>query len=87
MTVHWNSRRGFRGGLNTASSAAERIEAEEEKQHMPALLWAMRKTPEIRPAAVHRGRRLLADPDYPSKAVLRKVADVLAANLTKAERE
>lgn len=30
--------------------------------------------PEIRPEVVERGKALLADPDYPSKAVVEKIA-------------
>ena len=37
-------------------------------------------TPDVRAEEVARGKALVADPNYPSKEQLRKVASVLAAN-------
>jgi len=79
MTVHWNSRRGFSGGLNTASSPEEQAGTRESETALLAeLRLAMRKTPETRDAFVERGRKLLADPNYPSRTVLKRVAKLLA---------
>ena len=76
MTVHWNSRRGFADGPNTASSGGAQGADEGARVNLPELLWAMRKTPEVRTTYVNRGKRLLADPGYPPPEVLRAVADL-----------
>ena len=79
MTVHWNSRRGFTDGLNTASSAAKAAPAPKvDAAALAEFRLAMRKAPNARAALVNRGRKLLADPKYPSREVLRKVATLLA---------
>ena len=84
MTVHWNSRRGFSGGLNTASSAEEKaLGLEHEPPSLVNFLLAMRKVPASRAAAVARGKKLLADAKYPSREVLRKVARLLVRHMDK----
>ena len=77
MTVHWNSRKGFMNGPNTASSAAEPA-ADDNAAFLAELRLALRKFPELRTAQVNRARKLLADPKYPSREVLKKVAGLLA---------
>ena len=67
------------GGLNTASSADEQSpEPKHPSAAIGKLLLAMRKVPDARPAHVVRGKRLLMDPKYPSRDVLKRVARVLA---------
>ena len=39
----------------------------------------LNSTPEVRSSEVARGRALIADPNYPSRAQLRKIARVLLA--------
>lgn len=39
----------------------------------------------VRPAKVARARKLLADPNYPSKQVMQAVAEVLARKLGEGE--
>lgn len=79
MTVHWNSRRGFSGGLSTASSPEERAGTREiEAPSLAELRLALGKVPAVRGARLDRGRKLLADPNYPSHHVLKRVATVLA---------
>jgi hypothetical protein len=80
MTVHWNSRRGFADGSNTSSTGDTPGVDEEARVNMSELLWAMRKTPEVRTTYVNRGKRLLADPGYPPPEVLKAVANLLAGN-------
>lgn len=41
---------------------------------------ALADQPEVRPEVVARGRALAADPDYPSAAVLQKVAQLIVAS-------
>jgi hypothetical protein len=81
MTVHWNSRNGFGDGSNATSSTDDQAERQNQKATLTELLWAMRKVPEARASVVARGRRLLSDPGYPSREVLRRVARVLAKHL------
>ena len=38
---------------------------------------AMDQIPEIRPEVVERGRQLLADPNYPSPEITRKIASLI----------
>lgn len=40
---------------------------------------AMIKTPDVRAEKVSRGKALVADPNYPSKDQIKKIASVLAA--------
>ena len=54
---------GQRDRLSTA--AAEQLQT------------ALASQPEIRPEVVARGRALAADPDYPSAAVIRRVATLI----------
>ena len=69
--------RGVRGRARVA------IDPDDGLATLAELLWAMRKVPDARASAVTRGRRLLSDPDYPSRDVLRRVARVLAKHLKK----
>jgi hypothetical protein len=41
------------------------------------LMDALRNEPEVRPEVVERAKLLVADPDYPPKEVLKKVAEAL----------
>jgi hypothetical protein len=41
---------------------------------------ALADQPETRPEVVERGRALAADPDYPSAAILQKVAQMIVAS-------
>ena len=77
MTVHWNSRKGFVNGPNTASSAAEPA-ADGDAASLAELQVALRKSPAMRTAQLNRARKLLADPKYPSRELLKKVAILLA---------
>ena len=81
MTVHWNFRKGFGDGVKTTSTGDDPAERQSQKASVAELLWSMRKTPDVRSSVVTRGRRLLSDPDYPSRDVLRRVAGVLARHL------
>ena len=45
----------------------------------------MRRVPENRPDRVALARRLIADPNYPSRATLRRVAAVIARQLAEDE--
>ena len=84
MTVNWNSRKGFNGGPNTLSSGNEGAEGpEKEAALLASLQLAMRKVPDARAAEVARGKKLLADPKYPSREVLRRVAGLLARHWRK----
>ena len=47
-----------------------------------ALQGALQKSPATRPDAVARAKELLADPSYPSAAVIDQTADLLAKNLS-----
>jgi hypothetical protein len=87
MTVHWNSRRGFAAGANTTTSADARAAEEEARAYLAELLLTMRKTPELRAAHIHRAKKLLAEPGYPSQDVLKAVAEVLARKFTKRTSE
>lgn len=82
MTVHWNARKGFQAGANSASTAGTPAEEAADELRLAELLLAMRKVPDARASALARGRKLLADPDYPSSEVLRKVAEVLARRIS-----
>jgi hypothetical protein len=82
MTVHWNARKGFQTGPNSASTAGPSAGEEADELMMAQLLLAMRKVPEVRPAAVNRARKLLADPDYPPPQVIRQVAELLARHIS-----
>ena len=46
---------------------------------------ALRRVPENRPDRVALARRLIADPNYPSRATLRRVAAVIARQLAEDE--
>ena len=81
MTVHWNSCRGFSVELRTASSADEQVGPGQAAGPTDKWLSAMSKVPPTRAAAVQRAKRLLADPDYPSPEVMRKVAELLVRHL------
>jgi hypothetical protein len=78
MTMHWHSHKGFSDELRTASSAEELAATPEGKAALAELLLAMRKVPEVRVTSVNRAKKLMADPKYPSREVLRGVAEVLA---------
>ena len=41
----------------------------------------LQETPDVRPEVVARGKALLADPSYPSKETLQRVAELLARHL------
>jgi hypothetical protein len=82
MTVHWNARKGFQTGPNSASTAGPSAGEEADELMMAQLLLAMRKVPDLRPSAVSRARKLLADPNYPSPQVLKKVAELLARHMS-----
>lgn len=43
----------------------------------------LRAAPAARPEQIERARELLADPDYPSPEIMRRVAELLAAKLRK----
>lgn len=43
---------------------------------------ALAETPGVRAAAIARGKALIANPDYPSKAQIKKIANLLAENLS-----
>jgi hypothetical protein len=81
MTVHWNARKGFQTKPNSVSAPGNQSGDTGEDVNMAELLLAMRKVPDVRASAVIRARKLLADPDYPSKDVLKKVANLLADHL------
>jgi hypothetical protein len=86
MTVNWNSRKGFSGGPSTASSADEGAAGQGSDTALLAeLQLAMRKVPDTRATVVARGKKLLADPKYPSCEVLRQVARHLARNWDKSQ--
>lgn len=52
-------------------------------ERKPDLSMALSEVPDVRAEMVARGKALIADPNYPSKAQLRKVAEVIAANWQK----
>jgi hypothetical protein len=81
MTVHWNARKGFQIKPNGVSASGNHAGEAGDDLAMADLLLAMRNVPDVRSAAVHRARKLLADPNYPSPEVLRKVAGLLARHL------
>jgi hypothetical protein len=82
MTVHWNARKGFQTGPNGAANSGNHSGDKADDLTMAELLLAMRKVPDSRPAVINRGRKLLADPNYPSPEVLRQVAGLLADHLS-----
>lgn len=86
MTVHWNPHRGFSGELKTASSAKEEPLAEPDGDVASLAEWilAMRKIPPARTAHVRRAKKLIADPSYPSRELLKGVAGVLSQHLRSA---
>jgi len=43
-----------------------------------ALLGTVASVPSVRPEFVDRGRRLLADPDYPSRRVVRELVAIVS---------
>jgi hypothetical protein len=51
-------------------------------KNLQALKPALERTPDVRVAEVRRARRLVADPTYPSRPVLRKTAALLARHLS-----
>lgn len=79
MTVHWNSQKGFSDGLPTASSGQD--DHEDLRAVINELRLSLRKTPDQRAAVVRRAKKLLADPAYPSREVLRKTAALLVEHL------
>ncbi len=81
MTVHWNARKGFQIKPNGVSAPGNHSGEAGEDVTMADLLLAMRDVPDVRSSAVSRARKLLADPDYPSPEVLKKVAGLLARHL------
>jgi hypothetical protein len=85
MTVHWNSRKGVAADSQTATSADAMTSDQQARLQLAELLWALRRTPDLRPALVHRGRKLIADPDYPPRGVIEAVARVLAGKLEPAD--
>ena len=46
----------------------------------PSLEMSLAEVPDVRASAVARGRALIADPNYPSKAQLKKIARALVAS-------
>ena len=46
-----------------------------------ALDQGLKATPEARPEQVARAKSLIADPDYPSRAVMGRVAELLASKI------
>jgi hypothetical protein len=86
MTVHWNSRKGFVAGADTSSTADQTGHDEESRALMAELLLAMRKAPDLRNAVVNRGKKLMANPAYPTDEIVKAVADVLARKLKKPKR-
>ena len=81
MTVHWNARKGFQNKPDSISLPGNHTGDEREDMTMADSLLAMRKVPEVRSAAVLRAQKLLADPNYPSPEVLKKVAELLARHI------
>jgi hypothetical protein len=49
-------------------------------ENSAALQSALERQPAIRPEVVARARELLADPSYPSAAILRKVGEAILAS-------
>ena len=47
-----------------------------------ALNQSLANTPEVRPQAVERARRLIADTSYPPQEAINKIANLLAMSLT-----
>jgi 2,4-dienoyl-CoA reductase-like NADH-dependent reductase (Old Yellow Enzyme family) len=45
-----------------------------------SLEMSLAEVPDVRASAVARGRALIADPNYPSKAQVKKIARVLVAS-------
>ena len=87
MTVHWNSRKGFAAEPAATTSASGDAGGDEARMAMAELLWAMRKTPDIRQSYLTRGKKLFADPGYPPDDVIQAVADVLARNVQPRDSE
>lgn len=54
---------------------ADRLSTESAK----ALQTSLAQDPEVRPAVVARARALAADPDYPSVAIMKRVAQQILA--------
>lgn len=67
---------GTAGALRSALPGRDQFSA----RQAGALQSALQSHPEVRPEVVARGRLLTADPDYPSAAVLTKVASAILAS-------
>lgn len=55
-----------------ASSPGEMLKSTKNER----LMEALRNEPDVRPTEVDRGRKLAADPNYPSDDILAKLADI-----------
>ena len=70
-------------GARTAAPRLDQISTESAA----FLRSELQRQPEVRPEAVARARALLADPNYPSPQVLRKVAEQILASPDLSEDE
>jgi hypothetical protein len=85
MEVNTNfSARGLSGVApqRTFAAAAKTPAAADPFANSSALENAVQDLPASRPDAVAGARELIADPDYPSPAVLRQISSLLAEHLT-----
>jgi hypothetical protein len=84
MEVNTNfSARGVDGitPRQPAASAAKSAATPDAFANSTALAQAVKNLPASRPEAVAQATELAADPNYPSSAVLRQVATLLAGSL------
>jgi hypothetical protein len=86
MTVRWNAHKGFAMEPNHVPPAGNQAGDDAEEMSLAEMVLAMRKVPDVRASVVSRGRKLLANPDYPPPELLRKVAELLARNLADEKR-
>ena len=68
------------GGARTKATGATSSPTSFEGSN--SLNAALAAAPDVRSEAVRRGEALVSSPTYPSKAIMHKVANLLAARLT-----
>ncbi|MGA2555091.1 MAG: hypothetical protein ABSG04_02330 [Verrucomicrobiota bacterium] len=84
MEVNTNFSAGGVGGIlpqKPAAPAAKTAAAPDAFAGSNALARAVENLPASRPEALALARELVADPSYPSPAILRQVSSLLARNL------
>ncbi len=84
MEVNTNFSAGGVGGISPkkpAAPAAKTAAAPDAFASSNALARAVKNLPASRPEALALARELVADPSYPSPAILRHVSSLLAGSL------